>query len=324
MANYDVFNGDADGICALLQLRLAQPKQATLITGVKRDIKLLTQVSAGAGDDITVLDIALEKNRVAVDACLQAGAIVRYYDHHHPGEVPVHPHLHTYINTDANTCTSLIVNESLQGRFVLWAITGAFGDNMETSALTLAAKQGLTPADIEQLKQLGTYINYNGYGSSEDLLYFHPADLFKRLLPFANPLDFIRENQAVYKKLENGYYDDLAAAEAVQPYRTLNSSAVFILPDQNWAKRVSGVFGNKLANDYPTRAHAIVTELPDKHYLVSVRAPLNNKKGADEICRQFETGGGRKGAAGINELPAADLEKFIDVFEDYYRVSVTH
>ena len=35
---FDVFNGDADGICALIQLRLAEPRDTTLITGVKRDI----------------------------------------------------------------------------------------------------------------------------------------------------------------------------------------------------------------------------------------------------------------------------------------------
>ena len=45
MARYDVFNGDADGICALLQLRLAAPADSTLITGVKRDIDLLKPVS---------------------------------------------------------------------------------------------------------------------------------------------------------------------------------------------------------------------------------------------------------------------------------------
>jgi hypothetical protein len=46
MSTYDVFNGDADGICALIQLRLAEPKESILITGVKRDIKLAKQVPA--------------------------------------------------------------------------------------------------------------------------------------------------------------------------------------------------------------------------------------------------------------------------------------
>ena len=45
-ANFDVFNGDADGICALHQLRLTYPVSATLITGAKRDIKLLEKVEA--------------------------------------------------------------------------------------------------------------------------------------------------------------------------------------------------------------------------------------------------------------------------------------
>ena len=27
MADYDLFNGDADGICALLQLRFAEPRE---------------------------------------------------------------------------------------------------------------------------------------------------------------------------------------------------------------------------------------------------------------------------------------------------------
>ena len=63
MINYDVFNGDADGICALVQLRLAEPKESQLITGVKRDINLLRRVQASAGDRITVLDISMAKNQ---------------------------------------------------------------------------------------------------------------------------------------------------------------------------------------------------------------------------------------------------------------------
>ena len=83
MTNYDVFNGDADGICALQQLRLHSPRNTVLISGLKRDIDLLSQVKAGAGDNITVLDISLEKNRVALDRVLEAGASVFYADHHY-------------------------------------------------------------------------------------------------------------------------------------------------------------------------------------------------------------------------------------------------
>ena len=59
--HYDVFNGDADGLCALLQLRLAEPIESTLITGVKRDIELLKRVTVHKNDVITVLDISLKK-----------------------------------------------------------------------------------------------------------------------------------------------------------------------------------------------------------------------------------------------------------------------
>ena len=54
---YDIFNGDADGLCALIQLRLAQPLETTLVTGIKRDIQLLKKVDAQAGDQLTVLDM---------------------------------------------------------------------------------------------------------------------------------------------------------------------------------------------------------------------------------------------------------------------------
>ena len=63
MTFFDVFNGDADGICALHQLRLAQPRDAVLVTGVKRDTALLQRIAAAPGDHITVLDIPLDRNR---------------------------------------------------------------------------------------------------------------------------------------------------------------------------------------------------------------------------------------------------------------------
>ena len=82
MADYDVFNGDADGICALLQLRFAEPREAQLVTGVKREIDLLNRVYPAADDRITVLDISLDKNREGLNRALDVGAQVFYVDHH--------------------------------------------------------------------------------------------------------------------------------------------------------------------------------------------------------------------------------------------------
>ena len=82
MNHIDVFNGDADGICALIQLRLAMPVEATLVTGVKRDVALLDRVDGGHGDTVTVLDVSLDVNRAALSRLLDAGAHVDYFDHH--------------------------------------------------------------------------------------------------------------------------------------------------------------------------------------------------------------------------------------------------
>ena len=99
MTDFDVFNGDADGICALAQLRNAEPRDARLITGVKRDINLLQRVEPGAGARLTVLDVSLDKNRSDLERALAAGAEVFYCDHHFAGDIPDHPNLHTLINT---------------------------------------------------------------------------------------------------------------------------------------------------------------------------------------------------------------------------------
>ncbi len=74
MAFYDVFNGDADGICSLLQLRQVEPQDSQLVTGVKRDINLLSRVQAALGDSVTALDISFDKNRDDVLRLLDSGA----------------------------------------------------------------------------------------------------------------------------------------------------------------------------------------------------------------------------------------------------------
>ena len=48
--------------------------------------------------------------------------------------------------------------------------------------------------------------------------------------------------------------------------------------------------------------------------MVSMRAPLIAPDGADALCRQFSTGGGRKVAAGINCLAEADYDAFVRRF----------
>ena len=172
MTYIDCFNGDADGICALTQIRLQNPVESELITGVKRDINLVSRVSASSGDIVTVLDVSLDKNRVELEQVLGQGAEVFYCDHHFAGDIPEHPKLTTLINTSADVCTSLLVNRRLKGRYLAWAVVGTFGDNLERSATKIAKPLDLDKEQLLQLQQLGVYLNYNGYGC---LLYTSPS-----------------------------------------------------------------------------------------------------------------------------------------------------
>ena len=320
----DVFNGDADGICALLQLRHATPCQSTLVTGIKRDINLLKKVTAESSDQINVLDVSLDKNREDLIRNLNNGAQIFYVDHHFCGEIPQHKNLTTSINTDPNICTSLLVNQHLQSlenksEYPLWAITGAFGDNLNTSAQELANQCHVNNKQSWELQKLGIMINYNGYGATIDDLHFAPDTLFRNMLPYKNPLDFIYDSNSCYSDLKKGYEEDNNNARSMKAEVEQDNIAVFILPDETWARRISGVYGNELANLSPDRAHAVLTHNKQGGYTISVRAPLNNKTGADELCRMFETGGGRKAAAGINHLEKNDLDKFVTLFAQKFK-----
>lgn len=312
MTYFDVFNGDADGICALRQLRLHTPRQSTLVTGLKRDIDLLSQVDAGQGDEITVLDVSLEKNRAALDRVLDVGASVFYADHHFPGEIPEHNNLEAHINIATDTCTSLIVNEYLQGAYPRWAVVGAYGDNFDQVAPKLGESFGLSGHELSELRQLGICLNYNSYGFELADLMYHPAKLYELLCSYADPIDFSRTSSD-YKALLEQYQADKLLSQNVLPETVSGDSAVYMLPNEPWAKRIIGVMGNRLAKQYPDRAHALLVDM-SVGYRVSVRAPYRQKTGADEVCRQFESGGGRQAAAGINQLAYDELTTFLSLF----------
>lgn len=50
MANFDVFNSDADGLCALQQYRLTYLGDANLVAGGKRNLGLLEHLKVQATD----------------------------------------------------------------------------------------------------------------------------------------------------------------------------------------------------------------------------------------------------------------------------------
>lgn len=319
MSSIDVFNGDADGICALIQLRLAQPKVASLVTGVKRDIQLLDKVNAERGDQLTVLDISLQKNSQRVVEFLSAGVDIFYVDHHQAGDIPSHPQLQALIDTDSAVCTSLLMNRYLQGQFPLWAITAAYGDNLDASAEQLANSLLVSAKDCAQLQALGIYVNYNSYGDTLNDLSFDPASLYQTLAVYPSPLDFMVDNPGIFNQLQSAYAADMAKATQLSAEYEDEAVAVFMLPDAPWARRVVGVFGNYLCGLHPNKAHAVLTNKLAGGFVVSVRAPLINRVGADSVCAGFASGGGRKAAAGINHLPPEQLTEFVRRFSGFYR-----
>lgn len=315
MADYDVFNGDADGICALVQLRQLEPRDAILVTGVKRDISLLKQVDAVDGDRITVLDISMEKNQSDLVRLLSKGANIFYVDHHAAGKVPVSASLMSLINESSDISTSLLVNNYLRGARLGWGVVGTFGDNLKNVAHEMLSSSSISSDQVVLLEKLGIYMNYNGYGADLSDLHFTPKELYQLVVGYDDPFDFIADSREHFEKLEAGYKQDFAAVTSLKPLRVNTSTAIYMLPNQPWARRVSGVFSNDLTNQHPGRAHAVMTEKSSGSYLVSVRAPLLNKQGASKLCSQFATGGGREAAAGINDLPGDQLNSFIDKFE---------
>jgi len=311
--DFDIFNGDADGLCALVQLRLAEPRDATLVTGVKRDIALLKRVAAGAGDRLTVLDISFDSNRDDVARLLAAGAQIRYFDHHFAGDVPAHPNLQLSVDPAPDTCTSLSVDACLGGRHRAWAIAAAFGDNLGDTAAALAARAGFDASRTGLLRNLGESLNYNAYGETVADLRHAPEALFAELLRYPDPFEFI-DRSPVFGALFEGYRADMTVVAGQQPVRETPAAAVYLLPDEPWSRRVSGVFANDLASRHRQRAHAILTAKAGGGFLVSVRAPKANPVGADALCLRFPSGGGRKAAAGINHLPADGFDRFVEAF----------
>ena len=316
MTTWFVFNGDADGLCAAHQLRRAGHAPERVITGVKRDIALLARCDAQAADAVWVADISLDTNRAALEQLLARGVHVTWFDHHHAGVVPTHAALRAHIDTSAALCSSLLVDHFVGGRFRAWAVTAAFGDNLAASARDAARAIDMTSAELDQLAELGTLMNYNAYGETVADLHVDPAHLFERIALYGDPRKFLAHD-AFANDLREAMALDLAAARAAPCLHASGAAAVFELPATPWARRVQGVWANELAEAHPQRAHALLVRVGDG-YSVSVRAPLARPAGADALCRQFATGGGRAGAAGINALPADQRERFLSLFVTAY------
>lgn len=314
--NYDVFNGDADGLCSLQQLRLEAPLEATLVTGVKRDNALLARVPARTGDRVTALDLALPGNATALAGLLSRGVHVHYVDHHEPGPLPEHPLLEITIDTDPSVCTSVIVDRLLDGRRRPWAIVGAFGDNLAATARRLAADVGIGNERLARWQSLGECLNYNAYGVTEEDLIYPPAQLHAVLRHYDDPDRFI-DSEPHYSRLRAARSADLETALALMPTFEGPGATLRVLPDTAASRRAVGSLANTVAVHDARRAHAVAVPMPDGSLQLSLRVPPNAQTSADGFCRRFG-GGGRRIAAGIDGLAPDRLGDVIEALAGCY------
>ena len=328
MHYFDVCNGDADGLIARHQFRLSFPvagTDLTLVTGSKRETSLLSRVDPSLretnGADISVFDLSYDQNAESARRLLEGGASIRYFDHHLANCFQPHPRLAAHIDTSADVCTSLIVDRHLDGAHHAWAIAGAFGDNLIEVAGQLAAKTGMAAEEALLLRKLGEYINYNAYGESISDLHYAPAEIARRMMPYRSPFEFV-QCEDIFVHLQNGFTADLRRAQAVQPLHASGTSAVFLLPDEPWARRVSGTFANLLVRTSKDRAHAVLSRTSTGTCTVSIRAPQNNPQHADTLAIAFTNGGGRAGASGINNLQDHEIARLIALLEATYGAGI--
>lgn len=309
LRRFDVCNGDADGLCAVRQWRLHEPAAATLVTGLKREIALLQRVPAEAADEVLVCDVSLARNRAALLALLARGVRVRWFDHHAAGEVPADSGLEAHLDFGADVCSSLLVDRHLGGRHRAWALAGAYGDELTAVADRLAQASGFDAAQRAALQRLGRAVNYNAYGEEASDVRLHPAELYAVMARHADPFALLA-SEPVIGEIDAQREADLRLALALAPAWQSERARVVVLPDAAWARRVSGVLANELAAARPAQALAVLSVRRGGDYRVSVRAPRDAPQGAAALCSAFG-GSGRAAAAGIDALPAAELDRFI-------------
>ena len=153
MPYIDVFNGDADGICALHQLRLHNPQKSSLVTGVKRDNLLLKRIISTRDSILTVLDISSLANRDSLLKLLKQGNTVHYFDYNFAEEMPESSLFHPHIETSPDVCSSILVDRFLSGKYRLRAIVASFGDNLHVSAYELAGSLKLDPKKLKNYEK---------------------------------------------------------------------------------------------------------------------------------------------------------------------------
>tara|TARA_Y100001958_G_C21125107_1_gene468064 strand:- start:14 stop:886 length:873 start_codon:yes stop_codon:yes gene_type:complete len=272
------YNGDADGICSMVQWGLVYGIEGHRVTGVKRDIELLERVNPNPDDQIIVMDISLARNHARAVELSSQGFDITWFDHHLAGE-PIDG-ITTNVDTSANVCTARIVEKFL-GVESDWAQVALHGDGLSVHS------------SKPEFKELGELLNYNGYGADLSDLHFHPDDLLLLCLQAKTPQNFMKTQ--AFMTLKNGFESDLSNAKNIE----LNNG-YYLLPNEAWARRVVGVMAHRI-NESGDGPHVIAIDKGE-----TLQVSIRGIEGIGELCKMFG-GGGRATAGGIDALPKSEI-----------------
>ena len=272
------FNGDADGICSMIQWGLVHGIEGMRVTGVKRDIELLERVHPMPGDEIVVMDISLARNHARATELCENGYKITWFDHHLAGD-PISG-MEANIDVSSNVCTAKIVESYLQLESD-WAQVALHGDGLSEHS------------SKPEYKELGELLNYNGYGADLSDLHFHPEELLMHCLESNTPKHFM--STPAFMKLQRGFAEDMSNAESIE-----NVDGIYLLPNEAWARRVVGVMAHRI-NAQGHGPHVIAIDKGD-----TLQVSMRGESGIGELCATFG-GGGRATAGGIDALPKGEI-----------------
>ena len=170
---------------------------------------------------------------------------------------------------------------------------------------------------MRELKEIGETLNYNGYGNQESDLTVHPKDVYLDIQKYKSPFQYKKLSE-IYNKINTQMKSDETELNSSEILHTSKTGNIILLPTQKHLLDTR-IYSNKQTTDNPSKAFAILTNINEDTYRISIRSPKNNPVGASKLALSFPTSGGReKDLVKINELPKTELKNFIEKFEYIY------